>query len=343
MNKPLVTVFIPVYNCEKYIEESLESIINQTYENLDILIIDDGSTDNTVNLIQQYKDKRIRLLRNDRNRGIPYTRSRGLEECKGKYLALMDADDISLPERIKKQVNFLEENKDIDAIGAYYQKFGGKINRIVNKPSNSEEIRCGLIFANQIGNPTSMIRVSSIKKHNILYNKNYFVVQDYDFWVQLSKVGKIDVLKEVLLKYRTGHSNISKKSRQEKHKERRYIMDQIHNDILDFYGFKLNDEEKSIFNNFFDDNPQLILQDYELKKLDIILKKIINHNKQVGLFNEKIFIDVIKRYTLGRIIDQPGSIKDKIKIYNALMTNDLKGNTLYELSSLCLKHLYKKI
>ena len=107
MNKPLVTVFIPVYNCEKYIKESLESIINQTYENLDILIIDDGSTDNTVNLIKQYKDTRIRLLRNDKNRGIPYTRSRGLEECRGEYLALMDADDISLSERIKKQVNFL--------------------------------------------------------------------------------------------------------------------------------------------------------------------------------------------------------------------------------------------
>src|SRR5690625_1414914 len=90
MDYPLVTVFMPVFNAERYISEALESIFNQTYGNLEILLVDDGSTDDSVNIINSYKDTRIRLIQNVRNRGIPYTRNIGLKEAKGKYIVIMD-------------------------------------------------------------------------------------------------------------------------------------------------------------------------------------------------------------------------------------------------------------
>src|SRR5699024_5828808 len=113
-----------VYNAEKYIKESLESILDQTYLNLEILLVDDGSTDRTVELIESYNDPRINLNKNNKNRGIPYTRNIGLSQAKGKYLAVMDSDDISYETRIEKQVCFLEYHTNVDALGTYYEIIG---------------------------------------------------------------------------------------------------------------------------------------------------------------------------------------------------------------------------
>src|SRR5690606_28917246 len=114
MREPLVTVFMPVYNSEQYIREALESILNQTYQNLDILLVDDGSTDRSVEIIKSYQDTRIRLIQNEKNMGIPYTRNVGLKEAKGKYIAIMDSDDIAVSNRIERQIQYLETNPHID-------------------------------------------------------------------------------------------------------------------------------------------------------------------------------------------------------------------------------------
>src|SRR5690554_3918162 len=134
MNNPLVTVFIPVYNCENFIDECLKSILNQTYKNIEVLLVDDGSTDNSVEKIKKYSDPRIRLIQNERNMGIPYTRNVGLKEAKGKYIAIMDSDDISMPIRIEKQVAYLEQHPEIDAVSSFYIKFDEKSNKKVTTP-----------------------------------------------------------------------------------------------------------------------------------------------------------------------------------------------------------------
>ncbi|CAG9606590.1 glycosyltransferase family 2 protein [Pseudoneobacillus rhizosphaerae] len=228
MENPLVSVFMPVFNCEKYIKESLESILNQTYSNLEILIIDDGSTDNTIEIISSYNDKRIRLLKNGENKGIPFTRNRGLEESKGKYMAIMDADDIAFLNRIERQVNYMEVNKDIDVVASYFNIFGGRIKKSYKpKLFSPEEISAKLIFSNPIGNSTAFIRLETIKINKLKYNANYFVAQDYDMWVQISKVGKISILPEILLEYRISSNNITKKSTKNSLLQRKRVIDSI--------------------------------------------------------------------------------------------------------------------
>ncbi|EMQ5464458.1 glycosyltransferase family 2 protein, partial [Campylobacter coli] len=122
-NKPLVTVIMPAFNRENYISFAIESILNQDYLNFEFIIIDDCSTDATYNIIQEYakRDQRIIVLRNKKNKGIVYSLNRCLERSRGKYIARMDDDDISLPERIEKQVNVMEKDISIVVAGTYFK------------------------------------------------------------------------------------------------------------------------------------------------------------------------------------------------------------------------------
>ncbi|MFD1037204.1 glycosyltransferase family 2 protein [Virgibacillus byunsanensis] len=341
MDQPLVTVFIPLYNCEAYIQDALKSIIHQTYTNLEILIIDDGSTDNSVNIVNSYTDSRIRLIKNRSNKGIPYTRNVGLEESNGEYMAIMDADDISYVTRIEKQVDFMENNLNIDAIGSYYNIFGGRFNKVMKPKSiTSEEIKAGLVLLNRIANPTSFIRLETLRKYGIRYNSAYFVAQDYDMWVQISKVGNLFILPEVLLKYRTGHSNITKKSKADKVIQRKQINDSIHEDILSFYNFNLTEEELSIFNEFFNDNYHSKISDNTLIRLPSLLASLEEYNRRNKLFNEDLFSEVIRDTVLVILNRRKIDLRHKVHLYNKVCKVRSNRSTTKDLSYMVPKHIY---
>lgn len=342
MESPLVTVFIPVFNCEMYIKESLESILNQTYKNLEILIVDDGSTDNTINIINQYKDDRIKIIKNKKNMGIPYTRNVGLKSAKGKYLAIMDADDISLDSRIMKQVQFLEEHEDIDVVGSNYEIFGCGIKRVQKHLINPEEIKAGLIFFNQIGNPTTMIRMKTLKDNNINYDLECFVAQDYNMWIQISKVGNISIIPEVLLKYRHGHANITKKSNEEKAYKRKLVLSKIHNDILDFYDFTLTEHDKEIFNLFFDDNPNQKSDKYKLYQIKDVLNKIIIHNNKNLVFKREILDKIIEISIYKNISNHTINLLEQIELYKTISTSKNKINKFKNICFITAKYIYRK-
>ena len=159
--EPLVSVLIPCYNCEKYVEKAVTSIIEQSYSNLEILVIDDGSTDNTGSILQELaqKDSRIRYIKNETNLKLIKTLNKGIDLCRGKYIARMDADDISLPTRIVKQVNFLEKHPDIGIVGTYTKNFGAN-NRTWKMKTRDKFIRAHLFFNTCFAHPSVMIRTS---------------------------------------------------------------------------------------------------------------------------------------------------------------------------------------
>ncbi|WP_180271139.1 glycosyltransferase family 2 protein [Fredinandcohnia onubensis] len=343
MESPLVTVFIPVYNSEEYLEEALKSIINQTYQNLEILIVDDGSTDQSVSIINSINDSRIHVISNDGNKGIPYSRNVGLEHAKGKYMAIMDADDIALPNRIERQVQFMEKNKEIDAIGTFYELFGGRLTRTFKpKYITSDEIKAQLLFFSQIGNPTAMIRLGTLKKHKITYNLSYFVAQDYDMWVQISKVGNLHILPEVLLKYRTGHSNITKKSQQEKATKRKKIIDSIHKDILTYYKMDFTDEEMEVYNDFFNDTSSEVDQ-HSLLQIPNVVIKMIDQNKKNKLFKEEMLKTIIHDAVFFTINNHKLSLPTRLNTFSKLNKAINVKATPKEIGYIIAKHLYRKI
>lgn len=316
----LVSVVIAAYNCEKYIKDSINSILSQSYHNFEVVIVDDGSTDQTIDTILSIDDNRIKLFRNDKNRGIPYTRNRLLEYSKGDYIAVLDADDIADSTRLQKQVDFLSENEEIDVAGSYYKVFGNKFSRVIKTPFRKpDEIHCYLMFYNNIANPTVMFKKEFIDKHNIQYDEKFFVAQDYEFWTRIiSSGGKIAIIPEALTKYRVGHSNISKMSKKNKGTERRKLIDSIHKNYLIYNNFKLSNEELEFYNQIFSDNLKhhSVL---DVKIFTCIFEKLKQQNIIVGSFEHGIFNNILIEVASKSINNMDLNIKDKMLLLKKTM------------------------
>ena len=201
-SQPSVSVVMPAYNAEKYIEESITSVINQTYTNWELIVIDDGSKDNTAEIVKQFaeKDKRITLYLNEKNMGVAKTRNRGFDMAKGEYIALLDSDDIWLPEKLEKQLKLAEET-DAEIIYCSYElisETGEKTGKdfIVSPCTDFCEMLTKCMFS-----CSTNIFKSEIFK-NYRFSNNYYH-EDYVLWLELLKNGKIAAgCTEVLAKYR---------------------------------------------------------------------------------------------------------------------------------------------
>jgi glycosyltransferase EpsE len=204
------------YNSEKFIAESLESIIQQSFSDFELIIFDDASTDATQEIIKNYaaKDKRIVPVFNEQNKGLTVNLNRGISMSRGTYIARMDADDISLPARLDKQVSFLEHHPDIDLLGTASVNIddSGTEMHLRTVPEMHQEIIKLLPKANPITHPTVMFRKKSFAKINF-YNESYRTTQDYEMWFRAAGIGlKFQNINEVLLKYRMDSAYVSRKS-----------------------------------------------------------------------------------------------------------------------------------
>lgn len=200
--QPLVSVVMSVYNGDKYLEEAIDSILTQTYENFEFIIVNDCSTDNSLNILEEYviKDERIKILNNKENKKLPASLNRGIKSSLGKYIIRMDADDISLPHRFETQVNYMEKNNDVVVCGSAYETFGTPKSSIWKPLLNHAEIFSKLFFNSVIGHPTAIIRKDIF--NTIQYNEDLSNAQDYKLWSEAVFLGKLSNLGEVLLKYR---------------------------------------------------------------------------------------------------------------------------------------------
>ncbi len=210
-----ITVLMPVYNASLFLREAIESILNQTYKNFEFIIINDGSTDNSLQIIESFTDSRIRLINNERNLGIIKTRNKGLQLAKGKYIANLDADDISLPDRFDKQISYFDKNPDTVILASRLIRIDSNNNEIgIWKEDFSvikeHEIKDVLPEVNCIGQSTVMMRADFIK--SIGYNDKYTYNEDWGLWLDvLAKKGKVRKLKEILVLYREYDQNTTSK------------------------------------------------------------------------------------------------------------------------------------
>lgn len=201
---------MPVYNSSRFLKEAIESMLNQTYVNFELLLINDASTDNSEDIIKSFSDKRIIYIHQEKNLGPIVTLNKWIDSCRGKYIARMDADDISLADRIKKQVEFLEKNPNISALGAFVNfidENGKKTGDwdIDRNNTSTEQIKNYLAKSNCLAHPTMMIKADVLRKYK--YNVKQVGADDWDLWMRLIADRHIIAkLPEVLLKYRI-HSN----------------------------------------------------------------------------------------------------------------------------------------
>jgi glycosyltransferase involved in cell wall biosynthesis len=203
MTAPAVSVLMPAFNSEQYIREAIESILGQSYSDFELLVVDDHSTDSTADIVREYceRDARIRALRNEGVKGIVGALNTGLALARGEYIARMDADDVSLPTRLERQHDFLEEHHDISVCGTNMELFGAQ-QFVWRLPQDHEAIRAGLIFTVLIAHATVMMRKTALEEYHYRYDADYGYAEDYELWSRLSERYRFANLPDVLYRYR---------------------------------------------------------------------------------------------------------------------------------------------
>lgn len=210
MDKTIVSVLMPVYNSEPYISMAIESVLKQTFRDFEFIIIDDGSSDNSLEIIRSFKDERIRIIQNDNNLGLIKTLNNGIQLTRGKYIARMDSDDIAMPDRLEKQVAFLEKNNDIGVVGAkamVINQHSKPTGLIMNVATKDEEIRTQIIFRCPFIHPSVMGRSFVFKE--FMYDERFPIAEDFHLWIQVMEKYKVANLNEVLIKYRVYGGGVS--------------------------------------------------------------------------------------------------------------------------------------
>lgn len=212
----MISVIMAVYNAEKYLKECVESILNQSYTNFEFIIINDCSTDRSLEILEEYskKDPRIFLINNEENLGLTKNLNRGLNKAKGKYIARMDADDISELNRFEEQVKFLEENSKIDIVGTFSRDINekGEVKGDRRNPITHKEILKVLPKVNPVAHPTVMMRKIALEKIGG-YNETFKKCQDYELWFRAASQGlKLYNIPKYLFKYRMNDGYAARKS-----------------------------------------------------------------------------------------------------------------------------------
>lgn len=229
MNNPAVTVFMAVFNGEAYIAESIKSVIAQSFTDFELLIVNDGSTDRTSEIIAQFNDPRIRVLQNESNKGLTYTRNYGAGQAKSKYFAILDSDDIAMPNRLEIQFNFMSTHPDICLCGGQSILIDQKGNQTGNMSviSGYEDMASELIFQNIFINSTLMIRRDALLEAGGY--RDLAPAEDYDLSFRISLKYQIANLDEVLVAYRIHDNNISSRQAEKQGIAERMIIKNMHN------------------------------------------------------------------------------------------------------------------
>lgn len=206
---PKVSVLMPVYKTkEVYLREAIESILAQTFEDFEFLILDDCPEDDREQIVKSYKDKRIKYFKNERNLGITPSRNKLIDMAEGEYLAVFDHDDISLPKRFAKEVAYLDEHPDVGVVSCWYRRIPS--NELIKNPVNNKEIEICLLDNCFLLHPACMIRKLVLASNNVKYDEKYTPAEDYALFGSLIGKTKFHNLSEVLFVYRKHEDNTSK-------------------------------------------------------------------------------------------------------------------------------------
>ncbi len=291
---PLVSVAMPVYNAEKYLEKAINSVLNQTYAHFELIIVNDASIDGSREIIFSYSDPRIRYVENEENLGISKTRNRCVQLCQGKYIAVLDNDDIALPNRLEDQVRFLEANSLYGACGSFYHivDASGKIIKKVKLPITDRQVKTYLLFDNCFCNSTIMIRAQLLKER--MYTEAFDMIEDYHFLYTISKSNKLFNLPNFTTQYRVHGKNASI----EKNDGMRMLHAKMDRMILNDLKMPFTEEEFNLHTNFVTGNFSYFENAELIDKLEAWLIRLYRLLESRKTYN----MGLIKRFFIRRWI-----------------------------------------
>ena len=307
-----ISVVMSVYNGEKYLEEAIKSILNQTYRNFELIIINDGSIDSTDKILDKYqqKDIRIKIIDNITNKGLIYSLNKGFKLAEGEYIARMDADDIAEKNRFEEQIKFLEKNKDIAMCSTYVRIFKDNfklISKIFKTDTDYEKIKSKLLFRNYIAHPTVMIRKEIIDKYNLMYKEEDKGMEDYGLWLYLAKNEKLVTLPIPLLKYRFLSNSISSKVLKDTEKYKTTLKTIFNRELKDIFS-KLSEKDLNIHIEINLIN-NLQKYKYSLEEKIEYLNKLKRVLREIKIYNQDILENEINERIIECYINQSSFLR----------------------------------
>ncbi|MGV3004502.1 glycosyltransferase [Aerococcus urinaeequi] len=295
MRNPLVSVIMSNYNTpEEYLYSSIESILNQTYQNFEIIIIDDASELPLTETLKKYNDQRIHIFENSENKGLAANLNTAIKCANGEYIARMDTDDISLPNRLQKQVDYLEDHPEVGVLGTSAIFFGQRkrIKKVIN---SHEKIKTSLLFQNQMLHPSVMMR-KNLFNNSEAYDISFTTSQDYELWSRLIWETKFHNLPDILLKYRTHGGQLTAA----KAKSQYEMSNLVRNRMLYLGKIILEDTEIELINKSASVKALDLAELHQLKELS---DKIIVLNLENNFFNNEALM-----YSLSTNLDRSNYI-----------------------------------
>ncbi len=276
----MISVIMPVYKGEKYVAQAIQSILDQSETDIELIVIDDCGGDHSIEIASSINDGRIRIIRNAKNEGIAYSRNRGINEARGEYIAIMDDDDYSMPNRLKCEKEYLDTHRDVDGVGgaiAWMDREGHIVRYMSRMICNPLRIRAEMLFGNVIMNGTTMFRKEYVNKHNIRFKDNYLGMEDYKFWTDFTAEGNFVNIWELFLNWRMTESSETFKTRKNKREEREKLYSQIQLEALRNHGLFVKDIEG--YTRCFREYYEAPIQESELRIALTILKDLLKQSE----------------------------------------------------------------
>lgn len=269
---------MPTYNVAPYVKEAIASVLQQTYTNFELLVIDDCSTDNTVSLVRSIDDPRIRIVQNEKNLGLAENLNRGLSLITTEYVARMDGDDIAEPLWLEREVTILDSHPEIGICSGGFERFG-TVKSLVRFPERHEDCMANMLFECSVIVPT--FRMSLYRNHGLRYNTEAFPAEDYRFWAECLRVTRIYNIQETLFHYRMHPTQICTARRE----EQQHKVAQVRLYMLEWLSEDFNEEEQTYYTGQFMAPQIASKQDYQERQT--FCRNLIEKNRNVGHFDEK--------------------------------------------------------
>lgn len=243
MTAPYISVLLPVYNAGAFLDQAVQSILSQTEHDLELIAIDDGSTDGSGKILDEFarRDRRVRVIHRE-NRGLIKTLNEGLDIARGEFIARMDADDISLPRRLELQAAFMRSNPDVGISGCWSETIGLKKSWYTRFPTSHAGICAHMLFNTAISHPTAMFRTALFRAENLKYDDKYRHGEDYALWVHAAVKTKLANLPAVLFRYRQHEHQVSHIHAQ----DQAQAADKARYQMFQYFGLTPSDDEWSI-------------------------------------------------------------------------------------------------
>lgn len=276
---PNISAIMALYNTPyNYLKATVESILSQSFRDFELIVIDDASTEDYSGFFEQYNDSRIKYIKLENNAGPGHARNEGIKLALGEFVAIVDSDDVYMPNRFEVQLDFFNENQDISLIsGAFKQSNNGKIPAVTEL---NEDIKISMLFNSPLANPLIMFRKDYFIQHNLFYPENINFGEDYELWIDAMFAGaKIANLNEVLMIYTRRKGQLSK----EKSDNQIMILKKIYRKILLNVGIDATQEELDLHHIIYSEKFSADMQG----QINDWFDKIIEHNKSTKTFDEK--------------------------------------------------------